>query len=294
MGLAAAAAVAGIASAAVGVGSTLLGGSKASGGAQQSAQTQEAALAQTQANEKPFINVGQGANQAIMDQLGTGQLGTPVDLSRMPQSTDIPAFNWNPTQAGLEQTPGYQFTLSQGLQGVQNAAAAKGLGVSGAALKGAANFATGTANTTYNQQLQNALATYGAQQSSVTAAAGQFQNQFNDYWANQNNRYNQLAGLSTTGANAAASVGTNITTGAGNIGNALQNQGTFGGQGIVGAGNALSNTLNNPQVQTGLSNMFGGGSTIGNNFNMNTSATNPAEQAYANAVSSGSSYNYAG
>jgi hypothetical protein len=56
------------------------------------------------------------------------------------------------TQAQLEQTPGYQFTRDQGLKMTQSAAAARGLGVSGASLKGAATYATGLANTTYKDQ----------------------------------------------------------------------------------------------------------------------------------------------
>lgn len=65
---------------------------------------------------------------------------------------------FQPTQAQLAGTPGYQFTLGQGLKSVQNSYAAKGLGNSGAALKGAADYATGDASTTYNQQFQNYLA----------------------------------------------------------------------------------------------------------------------------------------
>jgi hypothetical protein len=60
-------------------------------------------------------------------------------------------------QAFLEATPGYKFALSQGLKSVQNSAAARGLGTSGAALKGAAGFATGLADQTYQSNLLNPL-----------------------------------------------------------------------------------------------------------------------------------------
>jgi hypothetical protein len=59
------------------------------------------------------------------------------------------------TEAELVQTPGYQFNLSQGLRAAQNSAAARGLGVSGAALRGAANYATGLADSTYQNQFAN-------------------------------------------------------------------------------------------------------------------------------------------
>lgn len=68
------------------------------------------------------------------------------------------ANQWNPTMQGLAQTPGYKFTLQQGLQAAQNSNAAKGLGVSGAALRGASDYASGLASQTYNQQYQNYLA----------------------------------------------------------------------------------------------------------------------------------------
>ncbi len=62
------------------------------------------------------------------------------------------------TAASLAATPGYQFTLGQGLKSTQNSFAAQGLGSSGAALKGAASYSTGLAQNTYNQQFQNYLA----------------------------------------------------------------------------------------------------------------------------------------
>lgn len=63
-------------------------------------------------------------------------------------------MTFDPTQAQLESTPGYQFIRDQGLQAVQSGAAARGLGVSGAAMKGAARFAEGLAGTTLGQQQQ--------------------------------------------------------------------------------------------------------------------------------------------
>lgn len=80
-------------------------------------------------------------------------------------------------QAALEKTPGYQFTKAQGLKAVQNSAAARGLGVSGAALKGGATFATELANKTY-------------------------QDQFNLENVNRTNTFNRLKSLVDTGLQA--------------------------------------------------------------------------------------------
>jgi hypothetical protein len=114
----------------------------------------------------------------------------------------------------LASTPGYQFTLDQGLKSTQNSYAANGLGSSGAAEKGAASYATGLAQSTYNQQLTNYLT----------------QNQ-------------QIANLLfqpvQTGANAAGALaGGAISTGQG-ISNAL----TGGGNAIAGAATGGANAL---------------------------------------------------
>jgi len=61
------------------------------------------------------------------------------------------------TAANLPSTPGYQFTLDQGLKSTQNSYAAQGLGSSGVAEKGAASYSTGLAQNTYNQQFANYL-----------------------------------------------------------------------------------------------------------------------------------------
>ena len=52
----------------------------------------------------------------------------------------------------LQSTPGYQFTLDQGLKAAQNNATAQGLGVSGAAMKAASTYTSGLADQTYQNQ----------------------------------------------------------------------------------------------------------------------------------------------
>lgn len=123
------------------------------------------------------------------------------------------------TQANLEATPGYQFTRDQGLKAVQSAAAAKGQGISGAALKGAAQYATGLADANY-------------------------QNQFNNYQTTQNNAFNKLLGLGSLGESAGAQTG-NLGLGATNTAtNALTGGAAASAAGQVGAANALTNSIN--------------------------------------------------
>jgi hypothetical protein len=132
----------------------------------------------------PYVSRGTQVGDQLVGELQSGALGA------MPSLTD------------LSQLPGYQFTLDQGLKATQNAAAAQGLGVSGAAMKGATNYAEGTANTFANQYLNN-------------------------YWANQNNRYNMLAGVMNTGATAAANLGSAANIAGSNFGTSAT---TTGGQ----------------------------------------------------------------
>lgn len=135
-------------------------------------------------------------------------------------------------QAALEATPGYQFNLSQGLKAVQNANAAKGLGVSGSALKSAAAFATGLADNTYQNQFNN-------QQTQFTDHNQQFSNAYNMY----NSIYNQLYGPTTLGENAAAQSGTIGQAGATQAGNNIAGAGQALAAGDLRAGTAYGNAL---------------------------------------------------
>lgn len=164
-----------IGSAAVGAAATAYSASQASS-AQQSAAasaaaTSAAAQKQAQTNFdttrsdlQPYRDLGATASQDLTQQLPF--LTSPITMD----------------EATLQNTPGYQFNLTQGLKSVQNSAAARGLGTSGAALKGAATFATGLADSTY-------------------------QNQFNNENTNRTNAYNRLSGLVNTGENAGAQTG---------------------------------------------------------------------------------------
>lgn len=116
-------------------------------------------------------------------------------------------FDSSSIQAALENLPGYQFTKTQGLKSVQNAAAARGLGISGAALKGAADFATGLADNTFG------------------------------------NQFNRLLESAKLGANAAAGVGSAATGMSGGIANSIMTGGQAQAAGTMGAGNAIANSI---------------------------------------------------
>ena len=123
--------------------------------AQQAIAVQQQQYAQTRGDLAPYREGGAADFAKYNDLLGTGSGGRGA------------------IQSTLESLPGYQFTLGQGLKSTQNAAAARGLGVSGAALKGAASYATGLANGTYGTYANQLLAG-GQLGESASAATGQF------------------------------------------------------------------------------------------------------------------------
>lgn len=143
---------------------------------------------------------------------------------------------FQPTQAQLEATPGYQFDLSQGLLGVANSQAAKGLGISGSALKGAAGFATGLANNT----LQTQAGIFNQNYTNALNANAQGANIFQ---SNLGNVINPLEWATNLGQNAAATTGQQGIQAVGNANNALIGGANAQAAGTVGSANALASGL---------------------------------------------------
>jgi hypothetical protein len=143
------------------------------------------------------------------------------------------AFNWNPTQQQLEQTPGYQFALQQGMKNMNNQLAAKGLNLSGAQAKGLAGYATGLADQTYQQQFQNALSQYQQNQSN-----------FGMNYGINSDQYNRLAGLLGLGQSSAAGVGNAGMQTANQAGNYATQAANAAAAGQIAAGNSQSNAMN--------------------------------------------------
>lgn len=210
--------------AAVGIGTAVAGvaGSAMSSSAANSAANTQANAAnnasalqwqqfqQMQQNLRPYMQLGSSSIPGLQSQLG--QLGNMN-------------FSFNPTESQLEQTPGYQFTLQQGLKGVDNAASAKGLNLSGAQMKGIGQYTTGLADQTYQQQYQNAL-----------------QNFMTNYGVSSD-QYNRLSGLVGLGQNAAAGVGNAGLQTANTAGNYLTSGANAQAAGTIGSANAINSGL---------------------------------------------------
>ena len=183
--------------------------SKQAKASQNALGLQESMFNQAKAGLQPYNDFGQSVLPELQGLLGIGPKGGAG------------------MQSTLEQLPGYQFTLGQGLRSTQNSYAARGLGSSGAALKGAAGYATGLANSQYS------------------------------------NYFNQLLGSAQLGGNAAAAVGGVAGQFASPVGNSATNIGNAQANGILGASNALGGGINNAVGGYLFNSLLGGGGSGG-------------------------------
>jgi hypothetical protein len=229
---------------------------------QQAAQLQQQRYLQTRSDLSPYNTAGQAVLPALNALAMSGPTGGGPDY------VDLAYKNYLPpqmTQAQLEQTPGYQFQMSQGLKALQSANAARGLGVSGAALKGAAQFATGLANSNYQQQFANAQTRFSDVSGLSPLQQGQLTGQ-----------YQRLQGTAALGESAAAQTGSTGATLASQAGNALIAGGQANAAGTIGASNAITGGINNALGYYQLQNLLNPNSGTSNY----TAATPTNETGY--------------
>ncbi|WP_104655092.1 hypothetical protein [Ralstonia insidiosa] len=205
------------------------------GAARDTAAMQNAQWQQTQTNLRPFLDLGTNAINPLMRAMGY-DTNWNADPSNILNQTFTA-----PTLAEAQQTPGYQFTLQNGLKAIQNSASANGLGASGAALKGAANYATGLANSTYGDVFNRNLTT------------------FNTNYGSAANRVNRLWSLVGSGQNAAATNGQLGASTMNSIGDTLMGGANAAAAGQVGSANAISSGLNSVGSNALLYGMMRGG-----------------------------------
>lgn len=219
MGISAAVAGAG---ALLGAGASAYGASQASNAQQKAAklasQTQLSMFNQTQKNLSPFMQFGADA---------AGQLGGKLAGLTTP---------FNPTMEQLAATPGYQFTLQQGMNAVNNSNSALGWGDSGPGAKGIADYAAGLASQTYQQQ-------------------------YNNYWNQNKSIYDMLMGPTQLGENAAAQQGSFATALGGQLGSNIIGAGNAQAAGDIGMANAAGSIPTNMLM---MYSMLGGNGSSGN------------------------------
>jgi len=211
-------------------GTSLYGSSQAAGAADKAAGKADARYQQTRSDLSPYFQPGYNALNDAYSLARLGPTGGGPDYL----SQAAGAVPGTMTQAELEATPGYQFDLREGLKAVQSSAAARGLGVSGASMKGAGAFATGLANKTYLDQ-------FNVRQKRFE----DFLNLNTGQQGNTTNAFNRLNSIATLGANAAAGLGTQGTTLAGTAANYINASGLDTAAGARDASNAIAGGVNN-------------------------------------------------
>lgn len=201
------------ASALSGLGSYFAGNTQAKG-QQQASQMMTGEANTLLGQEQPFMQGGYGAMTQLNELLGTAP-GNPANGAPNGYLTQ----SFDPTQAQLNEYPGYQFALQTGGQAVRNADTPGVGALSGPALKDLTNFNVGTANQFYNQY-------------------------FNQFQQQQNNIFSRLSQIAGLGQGAAGQLG-NAEAGL-YSGAAQATAGAAGSQaaGQMGIANALGGGIN--------------------------------------------------
>lgn len=237
----------------LGAGSSLFGSSKAAeaqqAAAQQSADAQRYAADQSIAAQKEMYQQGR-ADLAPYREGGTTAQNQLLSLLGIGGNQAAPGYGKYARDFGMSDfttDPGYQFRLEQGMRALNASAAAKGMGMSGANIKGA---------TEYGQNLGSA----------------EYQNAFNRYQTNRAAQLDPLFKLYSGGQASAAGSATQASALGQNLGQTYTNLGQGLGQAAVAGGNAQasnyinqSNALNNALSQ-GMSSYARSGGSPYNNF----------------------------
>lgn len=144
---------------------------------------------------KPYLKLGTSAAGDFRRSLPG--LTAPVDLSPL----DL-------TQQNLEATPGYQFTLGQGVKSVKNALIAGGKGgQSGALVKGAEEYAAGLADKTFGERYAQAIERINLAFKNKGLKIDTLQHLVDTASGATTNTGNTLAGLAGTAGSGLASIG---------------------------------------------------------------------------------------
>ena len=181
------------------------------------------------------LGVASGIPGSTATQTPNGITGTAMGSVQTPttfdptagNSTPLPSSGQTPAQI-MQQAPEYQFVEQQGIQGLDNSAAASGGLLSGGNIQNILNYSQGLAS----QQYQNIV--------------------------------NNLSSVASLGESAGAMTGNSGTYAAMGAGNAETAAGNAAAAGTIGASNAYSSSLGNLGFMYAMNpGMFGGSSNNG-------------------------------
>lgn len=177
-----------------------------------------------------------------------------------------------PTDVTEQNDPGYKFRLSQGLEALQNSAAARGNLLSGGTAKAINDYAQNSASSEYGNVYNRSL--------------GEYQQRFNQFQIGQSDKYNRLAALSgigqttagqlsSAGQAASGNISNILLTSGGQIGQSLNNAGAARASGYAGVSNALTGGINNLSQLAMLNKLYGGNGFGSQSSILNSDGTVP-------------------
>lgn len=210
---------------------------------QQAQDVQQQQLTSERTTAQPYTSLGAGTAGTLSNALAPGG-----DLGSRWSST----FK-APTAAEAEQTPGYQFQLSQGLNALQNSAAARGGLLSTGTAKNLNNYAQGVASTNYQNTYNNALQAYNTNFSTNEQSQNDL---FNRLYSTTGLGANAAANLNSVSANTSNALAGGLMENAKTVGNDIMGVGNAQAAGTVGASNALTAGI------TGAGNAIGQGFSL--------------------------------
>lgn len=125
--------------------------------------------ATTKVNDQ-LAGLPDAVKQYLAPYLGLGDTGT-TGLKDLLTGGDLnQKFAFNPQD--LQNTPGYKFTLDQGMQSIQRAASAQGKSLGGGTLKSLLKYGEGVAQTTYGNEFDRAAKTFDLNQGATKTKLG--------------------------------------------------------------------------------------------------------------------------
>jgi hypothetical protein len=229
-------------------GASLLGagvsylGSQNAANAQKDAAAQSAAVQQQMADKsiaaqremfdigrtdlQPYREGGVTAQNQLMQLFGLGGDTTGANYGKYTQDFTMPEFTGD---------PGYQFRLKSGMDTLNRSAAARGMGVSGANIKGATEYGQNFGSNEYNNAYNRAINTF------QTNRSNQLDPLYKLYIGGQASAANSAAAASNLGSNLGSTY-SNLGT---NLGTAATNAGAATAGGYVAGGNAINSTIGN-------------------------------------------------
>ena len=230
----------------IGAGATLVGGAISSSGASKAADAQRAAAAESAATQRemadksiaaqremfdigradlqPYREGGVTAQNQLMQMFGIGGDQNAQGYGRYAQDFTMPEFTGD---------PGYQFRLKSGMEALNRSAAARGMGQSGANIKGALEYGQNFGSNEYNNAYNRALGTYQINR------ANQLDPLFKLYTGGQS----AAAGSATQAGNLGQNLGTTYSNLGTNLGKAATDAGAATAAGYVAGGTAINSAL---------------------------------------------------